>query len=39
VWYELAFSEKHNLVRKGDRVWQIAFGSGFKVYVPSLLLF
>ena len=30
VWYELAYSEHHGLVRRGHRVWQIAFGSGFK---------
>jgi 3-ketoacyl-CoA synthase len=26
----LSFSESYRLVRRGDRVWQIAFGSGFK---------
>ncbi|GHP06017.1 hypothetical protein PPROV_000476400 [Pycnococcus provasolii] len=30
VWYELAYSEHEGLVRRGHRVWQIAFGSGFK---------
>ena len=30
IWYELSFSEAHGLIRRGDRVWQIAFGSGFK---------
>ncbi|KAK1436534.1 hypothetical protein QVD17_02315 [Tagetes erecta] len=30
IWYELAYIEGKGRVRKGDRVWQIAFGSGFK---------
>lgn len=30
VWYELKFHENMGRVRRGDRVWQIAFGSGFK---------
>lgn len=30
VWYELKFAENDGRVRKGDRVWQISFGSGFK---------
>lgn len=30
IWYELAYAEAKGRVRKGDRVWQIAYGSGFK---------
>ncbi|MED6112539.1 3-ketoacyl-CoA synthase 11 [Stylosanthes scabra] len=30
VWYELAYCEAQGRVKKGDRIWQIAFGSGFK---------
>ncbi|KAG6410795.1 hypothetical protein SASPL_128864 [Salvia splendens] len=30
IWYELAYIEAKGRVRKGQRVWQIAFGSGFK---------
>nr|WDA53418.1 3-ketoacyl-CoA synthase 2 [Erycina pusilla] len=30
LWYELAYSEAKGRVKEGDRVWQIAFGSGFK---------
>ncbi|CAO2822748.1 unnamed protein product [Amaranthus hypochondriacus] len=30
LWYELAYSEAKGRIRKGDRIWQIAFGSGFK---------
>eukprot|EP00475_Leptophrys_vorax_P039118 TRINITY_DN7007_c0_g1_i1.p1 TRINITY_DN7007_c0_g1~~TRINITY_DN7007_c0_g1_i1.p1 ORF type:complete len:526 (-),score=30.66 TRINITY_DN7007_c0_g1_i1:187-1764(-) len=30
IWYELSYSEAAGRVRMGDRVWQIAFGSGFK---------
>lgn len=29
--YVLAFIETQKGIRKGDRVWQLAFGSGFKV--------
>jgi len=30
LWYELAYAEAKGKVKRGDRVWQIAFGSGFK---------
>ncbi|XP_057544784.1 3-ketoacyl-CoA synthase 11-like [Amaranthus tricolor] len=30
LWYELAYSEAKGRIRKGERIWQIAFGSGFK---------
>jgi 3-ketoacyl-CoA synthase len=30
IWYVLAFIESYQGVRKGDRVWQLGFGSGFK---------
>lgn len=30
IWYELAYIEGKKRMRKGQRVWQIAFGSGFK---------
>ena len=30
LWYELAYAEAKGRIKKGDRLWQIAFGSGFK---------
>ncbi|KAH7372858.1 hypothetical protein KP509_17G025200 [Ceratopteris richardii] len=30
IWYELAYIEAKGRVKKGHRIWQIAFGSGFK---------
>ncbi|MCO5571696.1 hypothetical protein L7F22_025443 [Adiantum nelumboides] len=30
VWYELAYEESKGRVKKGNRVWQIGLGSGFK---------
>ncbi|OMO54694.1 FAE1/Type III polyketide synthase-like protein [Corchorus capsularis] len=30
LWYELAYSEAKGRIKKGDRLWQIGFGSGFK---------
>ncbi|XVF28741.1 hypothetical protein REPUB_Repub15cG0056300 [Reevesia pubescens] len=30
VWYELAYLEAKGRVKKGDKIWQIGLGSGFK---------
>ncbi|XP_072968741.1 3-ketoacyl-CoA synthase 11-like [Typha angustifolia] len=30
LWYELAYNEAKGRIKRGDRTWQIAFGSGFK---------
>ncbi|KAK6792923.1 hypothetical protein RDI58_012004 [Solanum bulbocastanum] len=30
IWYELAYIEAKGRMKKGNKVWQIAFGSGFK---------
>ncbi|KAI4316819.1 hypothetical protein L6164_024760 [Bauhinia variegata] len=30
IWYELAYTEAKGRIRKSNRIWQIAFGSGFK---------
>ncbi|KAE9620382.1 hypothetical protein Lal_00019382 [Lupinus albus] len=30
IWYELAYIEAKGKMKKGNMVWQIAFGSGFK---------
>ncbi|OIT34374.1 PREDICTED: 3-ketoacyl-CoA synthase 6-like [Nicotiana attenuata] len=30
LWYEMSYIEAKGRMRKGDRIWQIAFGSGFK---------
>ncbi|KAF5810627.1 putative very-long-chain 3-oxoacyl-CoA synthase [Helianthus annuus] len=30
IWYELAYVEAKGRVKEGNKVWQIAFGSGFK---------
>ncbi|XP_021740028.1 3-ketoacyl-CoA synthase 11-like [Chenopodium quinoa] len=30
LWYELAYLEAKGRIKRGDRTWQIGFGSGFK---------
>ncbi|XP_072971418.1 3-ketoacyl-CoA synthase 6-like [Typha angustifolia] len=30
LWYELSYVESKGRMRRGERVWQIGFGSGFK---------
>jgi 3-ketoacyl-CoA synthase len=30
IWYELKYHVKNSSIKKGERCWQIAFGSGFK---------
>ncbi|KAI4339449.1 hypothetical protein MLD38_024393 [Melastoma candidum] len=30
LWYEMGYIEAKGRMNKGDRIWQIAFGSGFK---------
>ncbi|PSS01350.1 3-ketoacyl-CoA synthase [Actinidia chinensis var. chinensis] len=30
IWYELAYLEAKQRVKRGDRIWQLSFGSGFK---------
>ncbi|XP_051122620.1 3-ketoacyl-CoA synthase 6-like [Andrographis paniculata] len=30
LWYELSYIESKGRMKRGDRVWQIGFGSGFK---------
>lgn len=30
VWYSMAYAEAKGRVKKGDLLWQIGFGAGFK---------
>ncbi|MFS7981445.1 putative very-long-chain 3-oxoacyl-CoA synthase [Helianthus anomalus] len=30
IWYELAYLEAKGRIKRGDRIWQLSFGSGFK---------
>ncbi|CAL6017118.1 3-ketoacyl-CoA_synthase [Hexamita inflata] len=30
IWYELAYHEQTNQIKKNNMIWQVAFGSGFK---------
>eukprot|EP00201_Polytomella_parva_P009444 CAMPEP_0175051290 /NCGR_PEP_ID=MMETSP0052_2-20121109/7711_1 /TAXON_ID=51329 ORGANISM="Polytomella parva, Strain SAG 63-3" /NCGR_SAMPLE_ID=MMETSP0052_2 /ASSEMBLY_ACC=CAM_ASM_000194 /LENGTH=350 /DNA_ID=CAMNT_0016315545 /DNA_START=521 /DNA_END=1573 /DNA_ORIENTATION=+ len=30
IWYVLSYMEHFNEIRRGDRIWQLGFGSGFK---------
>ena len=30
IWYEMSYTESKGRMKKGERVWQIALGSGFK---------
>lgn len=30
IWYELAYLESNSKVKRGDRIWQLALGSGLK---------
>ncbi|KAI4338091.1 hypothetical protein L6164_016443 [Bauhinia variegata] len=30
LWYEMAYCEAKGRIKKGDIIWQLAFGSGFK---------
>nr|CAC84082.1 putative beta-ketoacyl-CoA synthase [Antirrhinum majus] len=34
IWYELAYLEAKGQIKRGDRVWQLSFGSGFKCNTP-----
>ena len=30
VWYEFRYCEQNRGIKKGEKIWQLGFGSGFK---------
>lgn len=30
IWYEFQYCEQNRSIKKGDKIWQLGFGSGFK---------
>lgn len=39
LWYELTYSEATRTIKRGDKLWRIAFGSGFKCNIVSEALY